>query len=86
MFSEVTNISPRDPSLRCAPFDDDKRGLLQCYKISLFSTLINPALVILERKRRISGGDVCNININLLYKKQKAYNFLKNGLCKLFLF
>ena len=27
--------------------------------------MLTPALVILERQRRISGGDVCDININL---------------------
>ncbi|MBQ8836170.1 MAG: hypothetical protein IJ002_01515, partial [Clostridia bacterium] len=48
MFSGGANISPQDPSLRYATFEDDKRGLLQCVNKGFFSTLLNPALVILE--------------------------------------
>ena len=77
MVRVQANISPQDPSLRYAPFEDDKRGLLQRVKISLFRTLLKPALVILERKRRISGGDVCNINLYSILLQYYPQLFLR---------
>ena len=65
MFSEVNKHLPaRSFTAPAAPFEDDKRGVVTMRKQKLFSTMLNPALVILERQRRISGGDRSNININ----------------------
>ena len=77
MFMGVANISPQDPSLRPYSLCEYGRNLLflvlrsrmtsgGCYNVikqGYFNTMQNPALVILERKRRISGGDVSIINI-----------------------